>query len=180
MEPATALGTAWSVVQLIAFVANLLDNRANGVIIGNQELQTAADTLSEYGESVSAAGEQFPEGEKDEHESSRGSQIQPRDGSTVNKKMRLMCLGCCEIANELSHVLVYLKTSTEREPWESFREALQCLWNDGRIKRLLTELKTHRQNLDSLILPLLMYAAVLHQSYLVTQANISTVPDLIA
>jgi hypothetical protein len=154
MDPATSVGLASSVVQLLTFAGNLLDKSreiyraADGAVIENQELETIASTIVELSRLVETRvfAAHLPEGSISENES-----------ATIDIAIKRLTDDCQKVAKELVEALQQLKLHGDKSAWKSFQLALRCIWSESKINDLASRLGRYRSQIDTLLLVSLRY-----------------------
>ncbi|PMD22533.1 hypothetical protein NA56DRAFT_570112, partial [Hyaloscypha hepaticicola] len=142
MDPATALGVASSIVQLVSFTGDLISKgneickSVNGALSENRELETIAASLQEL--SSELPWTLFNDSK--------------RSLSKTEKQMQDLSHGCKTLSTQLLDAVKALKISGSPTRWKSFRQALLIVWQEPKIIALETRLERYRRQLDTVLL----------------------------
>jgi len=142
MDPATALGIASSIVQLVSFTSDLISKgneiykSVDGALSENLELETIAASLQELSSELPFTFFNNPK----------------RQLSKTEKQMQDLCQGCRILSTQLLDAVKSLKISGSSTRWKGFRQALLIVWQEPKIIALETRLERYRQQLDTVLL----------------------------
>lgn len=106
MDPASAIGLAASIIQLISFTSNLLSktreihNSADGTAVENLELEAITKSLQELSQEIAAGN---------------------RNLTKADKQLKELCDGCQKVTRELLELVQKLKGANSHARWRSFR-----------------------------------------------------------
>jgi len=143
MDPASALGLASSIVQLVQFTGDLISKgneiykSADGTLIDNLELETIAASLADLSKEVPLLV----------HTKDRKKSL-----TKIEKEMQDLCQGCNAISMQLIEVVGELKNKRPPTRWNSFRQALLSVWKESEIAALEKRLERYRRQLDTVLL----------------------------
>jgi hypothetical protein len=142
MDPATALGVASSIVQLVSFTGDLISKgneiykSVDGALSENLELETIAASLQELSSELPLTLFNDPK----------------RKLSKTEKHMQDLCRGCKTLSTQLLDAVRTLKISGSPTRWKGFRQALLTVWHEPKIIALETRLERYRRQLDTVLL----------------------------
>lgn len=140
MDPLTALGLASNIIQLISFTSDLVSKgreiykSADGSLVAHLELETIAKSLQDLSTDLP-------------------TRLKRKNSLTkTEKQLRDLCEGCNEVSIELIEAIHRLKAAGNHKKWNSFRQALNSVWNDDKIDILSKRLENYRSQLDTTLL----------------------------
>jgi hypothetical protein len=142
MDPATALGIASSIVQLVSFSSDLISKgneiykSVDGALSDNVELATIAASLQELSSELPLTFFNNPK----------------RQLSKTEKQMQDLCQGCRKLSTQLLDAVKPLKISGSSTRWKSFRQALLTVWQEPQIIALEIRLERYRRQLETVLL----------------------------
>ena len=142
MDPATALGIASSIVQLVSFTSDLISKgneiykSVDGALSENLELETIAASLQELSSELPLTFFNNPK----------------RQLSKTEKQMQDLCQDCKILSTQLLDAVKALKISGSSTRWKGFRQALLIVWQEPKIIALETRLERYRRQLDTVLL----------------------------
>lgn len=137
MDPASAIGLASSIVQLITFSSDLLSktreihSSADGAVVENVELEAISTSLLELTREIDAGNTRL---------------------TKADKQLKDLCTGCQKVANELLGVVQRLRGSGSKTRWSSFRQAALTVWKEKEVRDLIARLERYRSQIDTALL----------------------------
>lgn len=137
MDPASAIGLASSIVQLITFSSDLLSktreihSSADGAAVENVELEAISTSLLELSREVNEGKFHL---------------------TKADKQLKDLCAGCQKVADELLEVVRRLKGSDSKTKWRSFRQAVLTVWKEKEVRALVDRLERYRSQIDTALL----------------------------
>jgi hypothetical protein len=140
MDPLTALGLASNIIQLISFTSDLVSKSreiyksADGALVEHLELETIAKSLKDLSTDL-------PDELK-----------RQKSLTNLEKQLRDLCEKCNEVSIELIEATNRLRATGHNKKWNSFRQALNSVWNDDKINALSKRLENYRSQLDTALL----------------------------
>ena len=169
MDPLTALGLASNIVQFVDFASKLISQSheiyrsADGALEDNVALEHVAKNLSKLGNELKSKRADITTGRKalawgGEWARKDGSVIsEPEKVTAAGKQLQQLSKDCSAVSNELLQELEKLKIKGPHKRWESFRQALNSVWSQEKIRALETRLEGIRKQLDTTLLVCLRY-----------------------
>lgn len=168
MDPLTALGLASNIVQFVDFASKLISQSheiyrsADGALEDNVALEHVAKNLSRLGGELKSKRADIKTGRE---ALARERQWAKEDGRvipepekvTAGKQLQQLSEECSAVSNELLQELEKLKIKGPHKRWESFRQALNSVWSQKKIRALETGLEGIRKQLDTTLLVCLRY-----------------------
>ena len=171
MDPLSALSVAGNIIQFVDFSSKLiakshkLYSSADGALVENLELEAIADSMSGLNSKVrdtlvatsAVYSPVFLDGRQIERNPTREEQRMVRATRENEKSIHFVCEQCANVSGELLEALERLKVRGTNRKWASFRQALQSVWNEGKIEKLAERLQKLRAQFDTSILIALRY-----------------------
>jgi len=172
MDPLTALGLASNIVQFVDFASKLISQSheiyqsADGALEDNLALEHVAKNLSRLGGELKSKRADIKTGRE---ALAREREWAKKDGRVISSPEKVTAAGkqlqqlskeCSAVSNELLQELEKLKIKGPHKRWESFRQALNSVWSQEKIRALETRLEGIRKQLDTTLLVCLRYDIV--------------------
>lgn len=156
LDPLTALSLAGNIIQFVDFASKLLIkgreiyNSADGLSVGDQELQTIATDLQDIANRF--------ENPIQSHLPSNPEHfgMQPK----IDRRLLELSSKCSSVADELIHALEKLRLSDSNHTnrrWKSARYAFKSLWDRDKMSGIVDRLHTLRKEWNFHILVSLRY-----------------------
>ncbi|KAF2184494.1 hypothetical protein K469DRAFT_688947 [Zopfia rhizophila CBS 207.26] len=129
LDPSSAIGLVASVIQLVTFTSSIVSksrevyNSAEGALVEQMELETVTQSLKGL-----------------IHD------MQKRKFSI------LLSPGGMNVSNELLSTLESLKVQGNRKKWNSFRQALNSVWNERKFEELENPVNRYRSQINTTLL----------------------------
>jgi len=169
MDPLTALGLASNIVQFVDFASKLISQSheiyrsADGALEDNVVLEYVAKNLSRLGDELKSKQADIKTGrealarERDWAKKDGRVIPEPEKVTAAGKQLQQLSKECSAVSNELLQELEKLKIKEPHKRWESFRQALNSVWSQEKIRALETRLEGIRKQLDTTLLVCLRY-----------------------
>jgi HAMP domain-containing protein len=141
LEPASAIGLASSIVQLVHFTKDVLSRShelytsANGSLVDNSDLEIVTSSL---GRLLTNVNNRAP------------AHNDASTGTASELEMLSQELG--QITQELLVVLKSLKVDSGNHAWSSIRQSLRSLWHERDLLKLEQRLERFRGQVDTTLL----------------------------
>jgi hypothetical protein len=148
LDPATSVGLAGSIIQIIVFVKRVIDRSqelhrsANGTLVHHQELSTLVKSFESHLYEL--------EQQNRTHECSDSVAEGCVDDSGINLEM-LSC-GAQGVLSQLLDALRSVRSHSRNEKWNSVRQALKTVIRESKINELETRLDRYRTQIDTAML----------------------------
>ena len=142
LDPASAIGLAASIAQLLTFASGLLKkgreiyNSAEGATIAGSQMEIVANTLVELTSQV----------REQEHV------VADPAHSKAEVELQKLCSACVEVSQSLLDALNKLKRKEGNKSWNSIRQALRFVWNENKINSLSNQIESYRRQIDTALL----------------------------
>lgn len=150
LDPASAIGLAASIVQIIDFTANVLNKSheyrtsEKGILVQHAEIETAA---ASFGKLML---------ELDNNTRDLKSLGSPSE--SFDDELRTLSKGLQDILRSLLEKLDELKVQGEKHrTWKSVRQSIRSVWNEDKIRELEQRLERYRKHVDTVLLVSLRY-----------------------
>lgn len=151
MDPLSALGLASNIVQLVQFV---------GVVISDShEVYSSADGALRRNSALEEVAQNLVEMNSELMRSQRSMSNGFMSLSPAERQLKNLCEECDVVSRELMAKLDTLKIRSQSryKRWDSFRQALRSMWNEGELRALEKRLEGIRTRLDTNLLICLRY-----------------------
>ena len=141
-DPASAIGLAASIVQLLILTSGLLKKTrevyksTNGATDAGNQLEVVATSISRLLNDVVINKTPFYRNE----------------GSAAGEELLKLSEGCEEVCRELLGALDRLKSESGQRASQSFRQALRFVWNEKKISALADRIEAYRRQIDTALL----------------------------
>jgi hypothetical protein len=143
MDPLTALGLAWNIIQIIDFASKLaatvheINNSATGATAENETLESLS--------------------RETKYSTERLAQSLTLSLLTKDEKAALLecTTRCGDVSNEVLGTLVKMKASNPRSIRQTFRAAANVFWYSGQKKNLINKLEKCQNSLQRLLIQVL-------------------------
>ena len=152
MDPFSAISLASAIVQFVDFSGKLISksyqlyHSTNGALQENEELEKIISDVRSLNRGVI-------------------SNVKSKDDKTSVSKdersLEILAAECQKIADELLRVFGDLKVPQPHHKWSSINKAVATAWNKSKIEELTGRLKRLREQIDSRILDMMRFIALL-------------------
>lgn len=150
MDPASAIGLASSIVQLLGFAGDLLNKSkeiyksVDGSTNANNQLEVIARTLEQLTAEITIIEQ------TQDDVSGMGFGISRKDKS--EKELERLCEACRGVSRELLQALEKLKRAKGDTKWGSFNQALRIIWSESKVNELAAQVEQYRRQIDTALL----------------------------
>ena len=154
MDPLSALGLASNIVQLVQFVG--------AVISDSHEVCSSADGALQRNSMLEEVAQNLAEMNSELMRSQRSMSSWFMSLSPAERQLKNLCEECDVVSRELLAKLDTLKVRSRSryKRWDSFRQALKSMWNEGELRALEKRLEGIRTRLDTNLLICLRYVTL--------------------
>ena len=151
MDPLSALGLASNIVQLVQFVGT--------VISDSHEVYSSTDGALQRNSMLEEVAQNLAEMNSELMRSQRSMSSWFMSLSPAERQLKNLCEECDVVSRELLAKLDTLKVRSRSryKRWDSFRQALKSMWNEGELRALEKRLEHIRTRLDTNLLICLRY-----------------------
>ena len=154
MDPLSALGLASNIVQLVQFVG--------AVISDSHEVYSSADGALQRNSALEEVAQNLVEMNSELMRSQRSMSNGFMSLSSAERQLKNLCEECDVVSRELLVKLDTLKVRSRSryKRWDSFRQAMKSMWNEGELRALEKRLEGIRTRLDTNLLICLRYVTL--------------------
>ena len=154
MDPLSALGLASNIVQLVQFVG--------AVISDSHEVYSSADGALQRNSVLEEVAQNPAEMNSELMRSQRSMSSWFMSLSPAERQLKNLCEECDVVSRELLVKLDTLKVRSRSryKRWDSFRQAMKSMWNEGELRALEKRLEGIRTRLDTNLLICLRYVTL--------------------
>jgi cell division septum initiation protein DivIVA len=159
MDPASTFGIAINAIALVDFVGKLVAkgykicNEANAAFGGTAALRAIAQNLQQL--TAEAASESTSHQRRSPARA--GSLFEVEKKSNAEKQLESLNRESQQVSEKLLEAIEKLMSMSRTTKWDTFVQALLCIWKESEIRAIKEEAERIRKQLDTTLLVCLRY-----------------------